>query len=42
MSSTLPWRSGAAVVNAEVDVFSDGFEGRDLGFSRPVVVKLGK
>jgi hypothetical protein len=42
MASTLPWKSGAAVVNAEVDVFSDGFEGRDLGFSGPVVVKLGK
>jgi hypothetical protein len=42
MASTLPWKSGAAVANAEVDVFSDGFQGRDLGFSGPVVVKLGK
>ena len=42
MASTLPWKSGAAVVNADVDVFSDGFEGRDRGQSGPVVVKLGK
>jgi hypothetical protein len=42
MATTLPWKSGAAVVNAEADVFSDGFQGRDLGHSGPVVVKLGK
>ena len=42
MATTLPWKSGAAVANADVDVFSDGFEGRDRGQSGPVVVKLGK
>ena len=42
MANTLPWKSGAAVANARVKVFSAGFESRDIGDSGPVVVKLGK
>ena len=42
MATTVPWKSGAAVASARVQVFSDGFESRDVGESGPVVVKLGK
>ena len=42
MAHTLPWKSGAAVANARVKVFSTGFQSRDIGDSGPVVVKLGK
>ena len=42
MARDLPWKAGAAVASARVQVYSDGFEFRDIGDSGPVVVKLGK
>ena len=42
MARDLPWKAGAAVASASVQVYSDGFEFRDRGDSGPVVVKLGK
>ncbi len=42
MARNLPWKAGAAVASASVQVYSDGFEFRDRGDSGPVVVKLGK
>ena len=42
MATTLPWKSGAAVATARVQVYSDDFSSRDIGDSGTVVVKLGK
>jgi hypothetical protein len=39
---TQPWKSGAAVVSARVQVFDELGQSRDIGQSGPVVVKLGK
>jgi hypothetical protein len=42
MARDLPWKAGAAVASARVQVYSDGFQFRDIGDSGPVLVKLGK
>jgi hypothetical protein len=42
VAATQPWKSGTAIANAWVQVYSDGFQFRDRGDSGHVVVKLGK
>lgn len=42
MATTLPWKSGTAIASAQIQVYSDGFQFRDIGDSGPVVVKLAK
>jgi hypothetical protein len=42
MATTRPWKAGAAVVSARVQVYDDLRESRQMGESGPVVVKLRK
>jgi hypothetical protein len=41
-ADTQPWKSGAAVASARVQVYDQLGQSRDIGSSGPVVVKLGK
>jgi hypothetical protein len=41
-ADTQPWKSGAAVASARVQVYDELGQSRDFGQSGPVVVKLGK
>ncbi len=41
-ADTQPWKSGAAVASARVQIVDEQGQSRDRGESGPVVVKLGK